>query len=132
MSRRFGVLTAALLGAGFLAWALAGPAPAPAADKDKPAKTDDDKKPAEAPGKDVFGLTKIHQFHLEFTAKEWQAIEPVGGGFPGFPGGPGRPPEKPAEKPDEPKRETHKGGSFNIEFPWVHGEFDVEAAALVG
>ena len=34
---------------------------------------------AEKAGKDVFGPTKVWQFHLEITAKDWDAMQPVGG-----------------------------------------------------
>jgi spore coat protein CotH len=49
-------------------------------------------------GQDVFGLTRMHKFHLEFSADEWEAMQavvgrgPFGGGGPGRgqpPGGPG-------------------------------------------
>lgn len=117
MSRRFRVMSAMLFlfcEMVLLLWVLASSKLA-AADN-KSANADDD----------FFGLTKIYSFHLEFTPSEWQALEPSGGGFFGFGGGPNRRPERPADKPGEAKRETHKGGSFNMEFPWVHGEFRAE------
>ncbi|WP_321475287.1 CotH kinase family protein [uncultured Paludibaculum sp.] len=48
---------------------------------------------AEPPAKpaDVFQNGKIWTVHLKFTADQWNAIEPKGGGFPGGPGGPGAP-----------------------------------------
>lgn len=79
-----------------------------------------------APGAEVFGLTKVHSFHLELTAREWERMQPPAGrGFPGGPGGPpgfgppapARPPEKPGEKPAD----THKGGGWGTEFPWARG-----------
>src|SRR5260370_18881332 len=104
MSRRFGTLLAVLClcQAVVIAWAVAGPvAQTVAADKkDKAATTaDGDKKPAEAAGKELFGLTKVWKFDLTLTAKEWEGLQPAGGGFPGFPGGPGVPggPPKPAK-----------------------------------
>jgi spore coat protein CotH len=88
-----------------------------------------DGKKADAADKEVFGLTKVYQFDLTFTAKEWEGLQPAGGGFRGFPGGPGFPgapnPEKPAEKSDEPKRETHRS-VFGVEFPYAHGEFSCD------
>jgi len=90
------------------------------------------KPPAEnVPGQDVFGLTKIHQFHLELTAKEWEKMQPAGG-MPGFFGGFGRGPGGPsgaaqhAAKPDDEPIERHKGGSFGMEFPWARAELTAE------
>ena len=40
-------------------------------------------------GQDVFGLTRMHKFHLEFSADEWEAMQAVVGRGP-FGGGPGR------------------------------------------
>ncbi len=122
-----------LCGAVVLAWALARPtAQLPAAEKDKAVK--------ETPSKDIFGLTKVWQFHLQFTAKEWETMQPTGGmrfpggpggpgGRPGFPPGPGgaeKPPEKPTDKPADKPTDVHKGSGFGIEYPWVHGEFTVD------
>src|SRR6476660_3643982 len=90
-------VTALLGGAVVLAWALDGDPPKArgAAKKDKAAakeKGKDGKKelPAkETPGKDVFGLTRVHNLHLEISAKEWEKMQAVTGGmrFPGAPGG---------------------------------------------
>src|SRR5947209_1001594 len=63
--------------------ALTGHSAAPTFAGGKSAKTT----AKEAPGKDVFGLTKVWQFHLEITAKDWDKMQPVGG-MRGF-GGPG-------------------------------------------
>jgi hypothetical protein len=73
MSRRL------LAGAAVLACALIGlgVAPGPAADR------------KEAPGKDVFGTTRLVAIHLEIPAKEYEAMQPPAGGF-GFPGPEGR------------------------------------------
>lgn len=78
------------------------------------------KSPAES-GKDVFGMTKVWQFHLMIPAKDFQTMQPTGGGFPMF-GPPGGPPKTPQKPPDK-AVEIHKGGSFGIEYPWGHGEF---------
>jgi spore coat protein H len=79
---------------------------------DKPAK--------EAPGKDLFVMNKVHELHLEVAAKEYAKLQPIGGmRFPGFPGRPEPKVEKPADKPTD----THKGGGFGLEFPWVHADF---------
>src|SRR5947209_19187077 len=72
--------------------------------------------PTERKGTDVFGLAKVHEFHLEIAAKEWDKMQPAGGmrGPFGF-GGPQQPPAQGAQK----SADVHKGGSFGIEFPWV-------------
>ena len=79
-------------------------------------------KATETPGKDVFGLTKVHDLYLEISAKEWEKMQAVSGGmrFPGGPGGFGGPqrPEQPAAKPAD----VHKGNGFGMEFPWAHGQ----------
>lgn len=82
-----------------------------------------------AAGKDVFEFTKVHQFHLELSAKEWETLQQVAGGFgrPGGFGGPGGPgggfPPRQPEKNAGPAVERHKGGSFGMEFPWAHASF---------
>jgi spore coat protein H len=78
--------------------------------------------PKEAPGKDVFGLTKVWQFHLELTTKDWDKMQPTGGMR--FPGGfgPKRTDDKPGEKPID----VHKGSGFGLEFPWVHADLSAE------
>jgi spore coat protein H len=94
-------------------------------------------KPKASPGaaKDVFGLTKVHTFHVEVSAKEWQAMQPAGGGMrfgPPRPGGADKdkaPPEKaPPEKPGEEPRERHRG-AFGTEFPWAHGDLSEDGTA---
>src|SRR4051812_21444451 len=103
MSKRSWSKVAALLsGAVVLGWALGGhPGKAPGASKkDKAAakeKSKDARKelPArEMPSKDVFGLTRVHDLHLEIPLKEWKKMQAVTGGmrFPGGPGGFGAPP----------------------------------------
>ncbi|MDB5391579.1 MAG: cotH 1 [Planctomycetaceae bacterium] len=51
--------------------------------------------PKSASDSDVFGLTVLHKFQLQISAKDYAAMEPKGGGMPfgpgGPPGGPGRP-----------------------------------------
>src|SRR5438093_1490529 len=94
-------VAALLCGAVILVWALGGhPAKAPGASKkDKVAAKErgkDGKKElpaAKMAGKDVFGLTKVHDLHLEIPAKEWEKMQAVTGGmrFPGGPGGFGGP-----------------------------------------
>src|SRR5437016_4386691 len=107
MDKPFRSSTALIQGAVAFAWLLAGPAHSAFAD-DKPA--------------DVFGLTRVHEFHLEFTAKEWERLQAVVGGMrgPGMPPGGGPAAPKPAEKPSEDPIERHKNAGFGLEFPWAH------------
>src|SRR5262249_1669366 len=58
----------------------------------------------ESSAKDVFGPTKVWTLHLEIPAREYEALQPSGGGF-GF-GGP--PAKKPAPKKPMDKRETER------------------------
>jgi spore coat protein CotH len=91
--------------------------------------------------KDIFGPTKIWNFHLQITAEDWKAMQPKGNsGPPGGPGGRMRPEmdadvaeadrrEAPRENDDddeESSADVHRGGGFGREFPWVHGEFSAE------
>jgi spore coat protein CotH len=101
--------------------------PARAGDKPRP--------PAANQGADAFfGLTKIHQLHLELSADAWRKLQPPAPRFPG-PGfgppgfGPKKPappmPDKPADKPqaDEPADVHKSAGAFGTAFPWVRGDF---------
>src|SRR5277367_5952309 len=97
MSRRF------LVGAGALACALIGLGmDSRAADK-------------EAPGKDVFGTTKVWAIHLEIPAKEYDAMQPATGFGP-----PGGAPPAPKDK-----RESERN-LFGTEFPWAQGDLSAE------
>jgi spore coat protein CotH/Ca2+-binding EF-hand superfamily protein len=96
------------------AWAFAGPAKTADPKEKAPAK--------DAPGKDVFGLTKLHQMHLEFTAKEWERMQQVVGGMGGPGRGPGGPAKPPEPKPGEEPIERHKGSGFGMQFPWAHAD----------
>src|SRR5262245_49128327 len=58
----------------------------------------------ESSAKDVFGPTKVWTLHLEIPAREYDALQPSGGGF-GF-GGP--PAKKPVPKKPMDKRETER------------------------
>src|SRR5690348_4370511 len=102
MSRRF------LAGAAMLACALIGlgVAMGPAADS------------KEAPGKDMFGPTKVWAVHLEIPDKEYEAMQPPAGGF-GFPGAPPAPPAA-GEKRDSERN------LFGTEFRWAKGDFSAE------
>lgn len=79
---------------------------------------------------DFFGTTRLWKIHLVIPAKEYETMEPIGGmRFPGMPGGPGRFPGGPKRQPKRPAvkpTDTHKGGGFGMEFPWVHGELTVD------
>src|SRR5438105_4154866 len=112
MSKRFWAMAATMCASVAFAatWALWVPAVEPPVAK-------------ESPSKDVFGLTKIYQFHLEVPAKEWETMQPAGGIR--FPGGP-MPPAKPADKPGDKPTDVHKGGSFGLEFPFAHAAFTAE------
>lgn len=66
--------------------------------------------------KSNFGLDKLHEFHLELTAKEWERMQKVSGG-PGL-----FTPKKPVAKEGEEPFEWHKSPGFGLEFPWAHAE----------
>ena len=67
----------------------------------------------------LFEPAKVWQFHIEMTAKEYEAMQPATGGGFGFPGGfPGAAPAPvPAKKPGD--RETHRS-VFGTDFPVAH------------
>jgi putative membrane-bound dehydrogenase-like protein len=73
----------------------------------------------EAPGKDVFGATKVWAIHLEIPAKEYEAMQPPPGGF-GQPGA-----AQPAPKDPKDKRESERN-LFGTEFPWAQGDLSAE------
>ena len=99
-----------------LAWALHGlsstaaepPAIAPHPSKD-------------VSSKDVFGLARLHSYHLELSAKEWATLQDVTGGMRFGP--PGGPPPQPPEKKLDTSVERHKSLGFGMEFPWAHATF---------
>ena len=70
--------------------------------------------------KTVFGLTKVHDFHLELSAKEWERMQKV---FTPPLFGPQKPP---SEKPGEEPIERHKTAGFGIEFPWAHADLHAD------
>jgi putative membrane-bound dehydrogenase-like protein len=108
MSRQFlSRATALACVASLLACVLLGPGgvPSPAADG------------KDAPGKDLFGMTRVWAVHLEIPAKEYEAMQPAAVGF-GFPGAP--PPPAPKNKRDSERN------LFGTEFPWAQGEFTAE------
>jgi putative membrane-bound dehydrogenase-like protein len=78
----------------------------------------------EAPGKDIFGVTKVWAVHLEIPAKEYEAMQPPAGGF-GFPGAPPAPPAA-GEKRDSERN------LFGTEFRWAKGDFSAEGQTCKG
>ena len=77
-------------------------------------------KKAQEPDQGVFGPTKVWQFHLELTTKDWDKMQPTGGMR--FPGGSKKPDDKRGDKPAD----IHKGSGFGLEFPWVHADLSAE------
>lgn len=69
----------------------------------------------DAAGQKLFGLDILHQFHLKFTAREWEAMQPaMPGGFPGMPPGTPRAKKPAVGKPPD-GRMIHHGNM--VEFP---------------
>ncbi len=104
-----------------LVWAggtLAGSACAAADDQNA------DAPPIDFAPDELFGLTRIHPFHLEMSAAEWDKMQAVVGRGPM--GGPGRGPrpDEPKETPpgENPPVERHKSSGFGTEFPWALGK----------
>ncbi|HZT81216.1 MAG TPA: hypothetical protein VFA26_13385, partial [Gemmataceae bacterium] len=128
MSKRsWAAVTALTFAAAALAWAFAGPtaAKSPASGQGKPAEA------RKGAARNFFGLDKVHAFHLEISAKEWDKMQPVGGiGFPGRPGGFGGPGQQPAPKQGEERRDVHRGGGFGVEFPWARGALTADGKTL--
>ncbi len=75
----------------------------------------------------LFGLTKVHQFHLELTEADWKKMQPPPGmKFPGF--GPKQPAPKDAK---DPPADVHKSaGAFGTEFPWVKADFSADKTTI--
>jgi hypothetical protein len=80
--------------------------------------------PKPAPGAGVFGDTKVLRIALALPAKEYEAMQPPGGGG-GFPGGPANPPAKKAD----PARDSDRS-VFGTEFPWVRGSFAADGTTV--
>ncbi|MSQ95659.1 MAG: hypothetical protein EXR98_14015 [Gemmataceae bacterium] len=70
--------------------------------------------------KGVFGLDKLHEFHIELSAKEWERMQKVSGGPTLFP------PKKPIAKEGEEPFEWHKSPGFGLEFPWAHADLTAD------
>lgn len=86
------------------------------------AAPDEKKTPA---GSDVFGADKVWQFHLELSAKEYEAMQPAQRGF-GFPP-PAQPQPKVEPKPGD--RETHRS-AFNMDFPVAEASFTADGKTI--
>src|SRR5579871_1195114 len=71
----------------------------------------------EGAGKDFFGTTKVWDIHLELSGKEYEAMQPVAGGF-NVPGAP------PAPRARKDKRDSERN-LFGTEFPWAQGTLTV-------
>ncbi|MSR57098.1 MAG: hypothetical protein EXS05_05440 [Planctomycetaceae bacterium] len=80
---------------------------------------------------EIFGLTKVHQFHLLISAKDYAAMEPDMGGFPFGPGGPGSGnPARPGPGQGRPGGPPAAPGFNGFEFEYVHGDFQVEGETI--
>ncbi len=82
---------------------------------------------------ELFGLTKLWTFHLEISAKDWNAMQPTKGGLPFDPTK--KPPPKegqpfPPPKGDKPFPPPGKGGPMKFEFEYVHGQLDIAGTKL--
>src|SRR4051812_22926759 len=68
-----------------------------------------------APAADAFGLARVHEFHLDLTAAEWDKMQAVYGRT--MFGNIGNRSAKPAADPGD----RHKSVGFGIEYPWARG-----------
>jgi spore coat protein H len=72
---------------------------------------------------DLFGPDKLWTLHMTIGAKEYDAMQPKGGGmfFNPF----GKKDNPPSKKKDEPANtDTHKNNAYGIEFPWAKGDLE--------
>src|ERR1700722_9265444 len=70
--------------------------------------------------KDVFGLNKVISVYLEVPPKEWERMQPAGGGRgPGGFGPGGFGPKR------DPMPDSHRGSGFGTEFPFGRGSVTV-------
>ena len=69
---------------------------------------------------EVFGLTKVHEFHLELTVKEWAQMQKVESGMTIFG------PKKFVTKPGEEPIERHLTAGFGLAFPWAHADLHAD------
>ncbi|MSR31742.1 MAG: hypothetical protein EXR99_09580 [Gemmataceae bacterium] len=72
---------------------------------------------AQANPQEVFGLTRVHQFHFTVSAKDYPAMDPPPRANPFGPGAAGQPVIPPADR---------GAGNFGFEFPYVHAAFQAE------
>jgi spore coat protein H len=79
---------------------------------------------------DVFGPDKIWNIHLRLGAKEYQTMQPKGGGmmfpFPKKDDGPPKKKDEPKAKDAAPAADVHKNKAFGLEFPFVKAELEFE------
>jgi putative membrane-bound dehydrogenase-like protein len=78
----------------------------------------------DATGKDVFGATKVWAVHLEIPAREYDAMQPAGGGF-GGPGGPPAPPPRDARDKRDGERNL-----FGTEFPFAQADLIADGTTV--
>ncbi len=89
-----------------------------------PGRTDDAAgAPPAAAGDDVFGLTRIHKFHLELSADEWAAMQAVAGRGP-MGGGQGRGPQGPGSPAGPPRDAAPREGGPREDAPREVGPRD--------
>ncbi|WP_254510466.1 CotH kinase family protein [Anatilimnocola floriformis] len=74
--------------------------------------------PKDARG-EIFGLDKLHEFHLTVSAKDYAAMDPPQPA--GFGGRPGAAPARPVLNPAD-----AGAGNFGFEFEYVHADLEVE------
>jgi len=83
---------------------------------------------------DVFGPDKIWTLHIKLGTKEYQAMQPKGGGFGfGFPKKdifPKKDEKKEEKKAPDVNTDVHKNKGFGIEFPYVVGEIEFEGTVV--
>ncbi|MBI1832524.1 MAG: CotH kinase family protein, partial [Planctomycetes bacterium] len=83
---------------------------------------------------DVFGPDKLWTVHIKLGAKEYDAMQPKGGGFGfGFPKKdfpPKKEEKKEVKKDADPNADVHKNKGFGIEFPFVMGELEFEGVVV--
>lgn len=71
----------------------------------------------------VFGPDKLWTFHLEISAKDWEAMHPTRGGVWG-----GQPP--PRERPPEDRPPAPPRGHFGYDFPYVKADLEIDGRKL--
>ena len=80
-------------------------------------------KAKETPGANLFGMSRLWSIHIEVSEKEYQAMQPPGGGM-GFPAFGGPMPKQPEKKVDGARQSDRS--VFGTEFPWSHAELTID------